>query len=278
MGFCPNPLHTEGSFLVSVFVITGASSGLGEALALNLASPENTLHLVARRQERLESLAQRLSERGGIVRVYVLDVRDAETMENFALAILEKDGPPDFLVANAGIRGEGDGNGREAMEEILNTNVLGVLNTVHPFLPAMRRARKGQIAVVGSLAGYRGLLGGGGYCASKAALMAWTDSLRMELSCDGMTVSLVNPGYVTTEMTRGNSRPMPFVLSADEAARRILRGLEKRSPRIEFPLSIVLIVRILAILPCTLGDRLIKALSRDKNKNIPSGRTGNSVE
>ena len=102
--------------------------------------------------------------------------------------------------------------------------------------------------------------------------------VQMELSFDGMTVSLVNPGYVTTEMTQGNSRPMPFVLSADEAARRILRGLEKRSPRIEFPLPMVLIVRLLALLPCTLGDRLIKALSRDKNKNIPSGRTGNSTE
>ncbi len=177
--------------------------------------------------------------------------------------MLDEGLPPDLLIANAGIRGEGDGNGREAMEEILLTNVLGVLNTVLPFLPAMRAARKGQIAVVGSLAGYRGLPGAGAYCASKAALMAWTDSLRFSLAPDGIALSLVNPGFVTTEMTRRNPYPMPFVISADEAAARILRGLERKAPRIEFPGPMVMLVRLLAILPPSLSDRLLRMANRE---------------
>ena len=246
-----------------IIVITGASSGIGEALALRLAAPGTTLHLVARRRERLEALGERLRAKGAPPRLHAADVRDPDALEKVAQTVLDEGPPPDLLIANAGIRGEGDGNGREAMEEIFGTNVLGVLNTVLPFLPAMRAARKGQIAVVGSLAGYRGLPGGGAYCASKAALMAWTDSLRLSLAPDGIALSLVNPGFVTTEMTRRNPYPMPFVMSADEAAARILRGIERKAPRIEFPGPMVMMVRLLAILPPSLSDRLLWLAKRE---------------
>ncbi len=246
-----------------IIVITGASSGIGEALALRLAAPGTTLHLVARRRERLEALGERLRAKGASPGLHAADVRDPGAMERVAKAVLEAGPPPDLLVANAGIRGEGDGNGREAMEEILSTNVLGVLNAVLPFLPAMRAARKGQVAVVGSLAGYRGLPGGGAYCASKAALMAWTDSLRLSLAPDGIALSLVNPGFVTTEMTRRNPYPMPFVMSAEKAADKILRGIEKKAPRVEFPGPMVMMVRLLSILPPSLSDRLLQLASRE---------------
>ena len=183
-------------------------------------------------------------------------------MDKVAGSVLAEGGAPDLVIANAGTRGEGDGNGREAMEEILSTNVLGVLHSVLPFVPAMRQARKGRIVVMGSLAGYRGLPGAGAYCASKSALMAWTDSLRILLEPDGVGLSLVNPGYVTTEMTRRNSYPMPFVISAEEAAERIVRGIEKRSSRIEFPLPMVLVVRLLSLLPRRTGDWLIRKISK----------------
>lgn len=246
-----------------IIVITGASSGIGEALALRLAAPGTTLHLVARRRERLEALEERLRPKGATTRLHVADVRDPGALEKVAQTVLDEGPPPDLLIANAGIRGEGDGNGREAMEEILLTNVLGVLNTVLPFLPAMRAARKGQIAVVGSLAGYRGLPEAGAYCASKAALMAWTDSIRLSLAPDGIALSLVNPGFVTTEMTRRNPYPMPFVISADEAAARILRGIERKAPRIEFPGPMVMMVRLLSILPPSLSDRLLRLAKRE---------------
>ncbi|MGC8500133.1 MAG: SDR family NAD(P)-dependent oxidoreductase [Leptospirillia bacterium] len=251
---------------ISVIVITGASSGVGEALSICLSSPGTTLHLVARRQDRLLALAERISSRGATPRLHGIDVRDRPAMDALAQNLLREGAPPNLIVANAGIRGEEDGNSREAMEEIFRTNVMGVLNTVTPFLPAMRRKGRGQIAIVGSLAGYRGLPDAGAYCASKAALSAWTDSLRLSVCPDGIGVSLVNPGYVATEMTRKNPYPMPFVLSADEAARRILRGLEKKAPRIEFPLPMVLLVRILALLPPRMGDALLRFSENKKHQ------------
>ena len=250
---------------MAVIVITGASSGLGEALALRLSQPASTMHLVARRGERLEALSPRIRERGATPRLHMADVRNREAMQEVADRVLEEGGPPDLLIANAGIRGEGDGDSAMALEEILATNVLGVAHSLAPFLPSMRQARRGQIVVVGSLAGYRGLPGAGAYCASKAALMAWTDSLRLSLAPDGVAVSLVNPGFVTTEMTRRNPYPMPFVMSAEKAAERILRGIEKKRPRIEFPIAMVATVRLLAILPPSLSDRLLRLASRDNH-------------
>lgn len=239
---------------------------MGEALSIRLASPGTTLHLVARRRDRLETLAEKILSRGATPRLHEVDVRDRPAMDELARTLLKEGPPPTLIVANAGIRGEGDGNSREAMEEIFSTNVLGVMNTVAPFLSAMRREGRGQVAILGSLAGYRGLPEAGAYCASKAALSAWTDSLRLLLEPDGIGVSLVNPGFVATEMTRKNPYAMPFVLSADDAARRIVRGLQKKAPRIEFPLPMVLLVRILALLPPRMGDRLIRFSGNKKHK------------
>ncbi len=243
---------------MSVLLITGASSGLGWALANIYAEPGVTLHLVARRSDRLRSLAPLLADRGARPVLHETDVRDQTQMEELATGILESSGIPSLIIANAGVRGEEEGNDSKTMKLVFDTNVLGVLNTVLPFLPSMKTQGGGQIAVVGSLAGYRGLPKAGAYCASKAALAAWTDALRYEAETSGVTVTLINPGFVVTEMTRKNPYPMPFLLTAPEAARKIRAGLGKGRARIEFPLPLVLLVRILALLPPRLGDRLLR--------------------
>jgi short-subunit dehydrogenase len=246
-------------------LITGASSGLGEALARAYAGPGTTLYLLARRAERLVKLSDDLRKKGATPVGYEADVRDRNRMQEIARDILGKNGLPDLIVANAGIRGPERGNGSLAMEAILETNVLGVLYTVEPFLPDLRKARKGQIAVVGSLAGYRGLPEAGAYCASKAALAAWTGSLRYEMEGSGVSVSLINPGFVQTEMTRHNPYPMPFLLSAPEAARKIRKGLERKKALIEPPFPLAILVRLLALLPPRAGDRLFGLISSGKN-------------
>lgn len=239
-------------------LITGASSGLGYALARRMSSPDNALLLLARRVGRLDALAQEIRNSGGTVSLYPADVTDQDQMREIARDILSREGVPDLIVANAGIRGTGNGNGPETTEDIFRTNLMGVIYTVDPFMSAMKEARRGQIALVGSLAAYRGLPGAGGYCASKAALSAWSDSLRFEMEPCGITVSLVNPGFVTTEMTRNNPYPMPFLWTADRAAEAIIRGLDRRKARIEFPLPMVLLLRAFALLPPRAGDRIFR--------------------
>jgi short-subunit dehydrogenase len=246
---------------MSGILVTGASSGLGWALAQLYAEPGATLHLVARRSDRLRTLAPLLVERGARPVLHEADVRDRARMEELAQEIMASGGPPALIVANAGIRGEEEGNDHKTMETVFSTNVMGVLNTILPFLPALKKEGRGRIAVVGSLAGYRGLPKAGAYCASKSALSAWTDAIRYEAEPFGVTVSLINPGYVVTEMTRRNPYPMPFILTAPEAARRIRAGLDRGRARIEFPLPLVLLVRTLALLPPRLGDRLLRLAS-----------------
>ena len=246
---------------MSCVLVTGASSGLGWALAHLYAEQGVTLHLVARRSDRLRRLAPLLLERGARPVLHEADVRDRARMEALAREVLDSSGPPALILANAGVRGEEEGNDLRTMETVFSTNVMGVLNTILPFLPVLKREGRGRIAVVGSLAGYRGLPKAGAYCASKAALSAWTDAIRYEAEPFGVTVSLINPGYIVTEMTRRNPYPMPFILTAPEAARRIRTGIEKGRARIEFPLPLALLVRTLALLPPRLGDRLLRLSS-----------------
>lgn len=244
-----------------VILITGASSGLGRALALEYAGPGTTLILIARRIERIIEVSGSVEKKGGVPFLYEADVRNREQMERISGEILSGIGIPDLIVANAGIRGGKHGNDRENMEALFDTNVIGVMNTVLPFLSSLRKARKGGIAVIGSLAGYRGLPDAGAYCASKAALHAWTDSLRFEMEPFNVPVSLINPGFVRTEMTRSNPYPMPFILTAEEAAHRIRRGLERKKALIEFPFPLVLAVRLLALIPPRSSDRLLRFFS-----------------
>jgi len=244
-------------------LITGASSGLGAALAEAYAAPGVTLLLSARRPHKLDAVAQRCRARGAAVRTTVLDVTDRDATEAW---VLESDSvaPIDLVIANAGISA-GTGSGEEPTEQardVFAVNLVGVLNTVQPLLPAMRQRGHGQIALMASLAGFRGFPGAPAYCASKAAVKVWGESLRGWLASDGVRVSVICPGYVRTPMTAVNRFPMPFLMDADRAARIIRRGLNRNKGRIAFPWPMALGGWLAGALPDGVTDRLTRRLPR----------------
>lgn len=236
--------------------ITGASSGLGRAMALEWAKTGTQVGIVARRVTELEKLAVEIRNRGAIPFLYAGDVRDSSFMKRAAVSHLSNAGLPDILIANAGIRGT-DGHPSEQNDaEIMEVNYHGARNTILPFLSGLISRKSGQILVISSLASFLPLPGAGGYCASKSALNAWCGSLRFELLPHGVTLTIVNPGYIRTEMTRNNPYPMPFIISAQEAAGIIRRRSLKRPSTLSFPRSLAIALRILSLLPAQLREQI----------------------
>jgi short-subunit dehydrogenase len=239
-------------------LITGASSGIGEALAEAYAGPGVTLVLTGRDRERLDAVAARCVERGAVVRAATVDVADRAAMADW-LALVDRETPVDLCIANAGISG-GTGRRGESEEQarrILAVNVDGVLNTIHPLIGPMRERGKGQLALVSSLAGLRGYPGAPAYCASKAAVKSYGESLRLDLRPAGIEVSVICPGFVKSRITDRNRFPMPFLMDANRAASIIRRGLERNRGRIAFPLPTYLMAWIVAMLPAALADALL---------------------
>ena len=236
-------------------LITGASSGLGEALARAYAAPGITLFLSGQDRQRLHDSADACRARGAEVHALVIDVRHGAAM---AAWMRECDDirPLDLVIANAGISagtaGQ-DGENEEMTRTILAVNLDGVLNTVFPAMAAMRPRRRGQIAIMASLAGYRGFPGAPAYCASKAAVKVWGEGLRGRLAHDGIRVSVICPGFVVSRITARNRFRMPFLMDADTAARIIVRGLAGDRGRIAFPWPMALGAWFTAALP----DRLM---------------------
>lgn len=235
-------------------LITGASSGLGQALALAYAGPGVTLFLSGRDRQRLHDVADACRARQAQVHALVINVTQPAPM---AAWIKECDAirPLDLVIANAGISA-GTGGGGESAEQaraIFAVNVDGVMNTVFPAMDIMRGRRHGQIAIMASLAGYRGLPGAPSYCASKAAVKAWGEGLRGHLAPDGIRVSVICPGFVTTRMTAVNKFRMPFLMDADRAARIMVKGLARNRGRIAFPWPMAFGAWLSAALP----DRLM---------------------
>ncbi|MCL4460958.1 MAG: SDR family NAD(P)-dependent oxidoreductase [Nitrospirae bacterium] len=248
--------------------LTGASSGLGRALALEAALPGVTLGILARRKDRLESLACELQLKGANTVLYTGDVRDKAFMEWAGKDFWEHVGSPDCLIANAGIRGPLHAGLNDRQEdEIMETNFHGARNTILPFLPEMMRNRNGTILVISSLAAFLALPETGGYCASKAALNMWCGSLRYELKPFGITLTTVNPGFIRTEMTRDNPYPMPFVLEADTAARRILQAARRKKSVYSFPPGLSWPLRLMGLLPTPLRETLLRIAIRQKHSS-----------
>jgi len=238
-------------------LITGASSGIGEALALAYAKSGTALALTGRDAERVDAVAAACRTKGATVHTAVLDVLERERLADWVRAVDAKT-PIDLVIANAGISG---GSGSfETMDEIARkifaVNVDGVFNTVHPALPMMGARKRGQVAIVSSIAGFRGLPGAGPYSASKAAVRVYGEALRGRLRKHGIGVSVVCPGYVRSRMTAKNKFPMPFLMDADRAAEIIRRGLEADRPRIAFPFPTYAAIWIANLLPLWLTDRL----------------------
>jgi short-subunit dehydrogenase len=249
-------------------VITGASSGIGAALARHYAGPQSTLALIARREPELARLAASLP---GRILVYPLDVADGAALERAARDFIESCGAPDLVIANAGVsvgtHGEEPADVAK-LRRVLEVNVTGLAASLAAFAPAMRAARRGTLAGIASVAGFRGVPGAGAYSASKAAAIAWLESLRNELAGSGVAVVTVCPGFVDTPMTRVNRYRMPFLLPVDEAARRIARAIAARRRMAVIPWQMALVGTVLRMLPGALYDRAMAKRGR-KPRDLP---------
>jgi short-subunit dehydrogenase len=243
-------------------VITGGSSGIGEALARHYAQQASVLGLISRRK--VEGI-------GNQVVSYAVDVTDEKALAAAAQDFIRRFGPPDLVIANAGIASgtSGADPGDVAkLKRILEVNVAGLAATLAAFAPAMRAAGRGTLAGIASIAGFRGLAGNGAYCASKSAAITWMESLRAELYGSGVSVVCVCPGYIDTPMTRVNRFRMPFLLPADEAARRIARAIAARRRLAVIPWQMAMVSLLLRAMPGWLYDRIASRAPR-KPKDVP---------
>ncbi len=244
-------------------LITGASSGLGAALALAHARPGVHLALTGRDRARLTDVVDACLWSGATISDATLDVRDADALGAW-IEQVDATAPLDLVIANAGISGGtgGGGEGGDQSRAILAVNIDGVVNTVLPAAAAMRRRGSGHIAIMSSLAAFRGFPGAPAYCASKAAVRIWGEALRGEWRRDGVAVTVICPGYVRTPMTEANDFPMPMIMDADDAAALIARRLVRRPARIAFPGPLYFGAWLVGALPPALTDPLLSRLPK----------------
>ena len=252
---------------MKTILITGASSGIGEALALHYAAGRHRLILGGRNGDRLEGVAEACRKLGAEVHFQSGDVRARDLMHQW-IWCSEKRFKIDLVFANAGISG---GTGGAVLSqslgrshEIFDTNLMGVLNTIDPILPAMLERKTGQIVIISSLAGFAAWPGAPAYSASKAAVRYYGLALRARLAKEGVKVSVVCPGFVESRLTAQNPFPMPFLMTAPKAAALIARRLEKNPPLVVFPFVTSLVSRVLGLLPPSLAALL---LTRVPEKN-----------
>jgi len=248
-------------------VITGASSGIGRALAAEYARRGATIGLIARRAELLRELASDLKVQ---TTLYALDVRDAAGLTRSAEDFRTRFGSPDVVIANAGVSAGTSterSEDRAVFQEILEVNVMGMVNTFMAFLPAMRAAGGGTLVGIASVAGFRGLPGSGAYSASKAAAITYLESLRVELRGTGISVVTISPGYVATPMTEHNPYPMPFIIPANLAARRMVDAIARRERHVVIPWQMGIVGGLLKILPRALYDRMFALAPRKPRRD-----------
>jgi hypothetical protein len=246
--------------------ITGASSGIGCALAEYYAARGASLGLAARRGESLQALALRLP---GTSRCYPLDVTDAAALRAAAEDFIEHFGPPDIVIANAGVSAgtlSEYGEDLETIRRVMDVNFFGMAATFSPFIPAMRQAGQGRLVGIASVAGIRGLPGAEAYSASKAAAISYLESLRLEMRGSGVKVVTLCPGYIETPMTAVNPYRMPFLLPVAEAARRLAQCIARGSSYAVVPWQMGIVAKLLRLLPNWLYDRLFAQAPRKPRK------------
>jgi short-subunit dehydrogenase len=249
-------------------IVTGASSGIGAALARHYAASGATLGLMARRKHELERLAAGFS---AACEIYPLDVRDVPALAAAARHFIAKHGCPDIVIANAGVSlGTLTDHAEDivAFQEVLDINVMGMVKAFQPFVGGMRERGSGTLAGIASVAGYRGLPGAAAYSASKAAAIAYLESLRVELHASGVKVVTICPGYIATPMTGNNPYPMPFLMSADTAAEKIASIVARGKAFTVIPWQMALVARVLHVLPDWLYDRLFAGAPRKPRRLI----------
>ena len=244
--------------MARVFAVTGASSGLGRALALEYAAPGVALALIGRDEARLEGVAEQARRKGADVRLGQIDVRDRAAMSEFLLA-LDAATPIDCLIASAGVTlvtpAAGAVEDLTKSADLFDVNWNGVMNTLAPVVPRMRRRGAGQIALFSSIAAFAPPPDSPSYAASKAAIVAFALATRALYHADGVSVSVVCPGFVDTNMANSFESVKPLQISAEDAARRIRRGLARRKAIIPFPWPLYLAARLQQWLPDPLRRR-----------------------
>ena len=244
--------------------ITGASSGIGQALAARFLQSGYRLALVARRSTELTAWAQKHGAAGQCA-VYSADVRDVTSITAAARACISAQGLPDVVIANAGISvgiDSAEFDDLEVLRTTLETNVIGLAATLQPFVRGMCERRRGILVGVASVAGVRGLPGHGAYCASKAAVITYCESLRGECRSFGVKVVTLSPGYVDTPLTRGNQYPMPFLMRPEVFAEKALRAIENGASHPVIPWQMGVVARLLRLLPNGIFDRAVAGQPR----------------
>jgi NAD(P)-dependent dehydrogenase (short-subunit alcohol dehydrogenase family) len=254
-------------------LITGASSGIGRALALEYASGGARVALCARRPAELEAVAGEARARGGDALCLPLDVSDVAAVSE-AVRKADRDlGGLDMVIANAG-RGGATHASRLTwadIEPMLDVNVRGAFATIAAAIPVFLAQQRGHIVGISSLAGMRGLPQAAAYCASKAALSTFLESIRIDLAPAGIAVTDVRPGFVDTPATANATHPMPLRWSAERAARHVVRRLESRPAAISFPWPLALATRLARLLPAWIYDRAVRSTEPEPRRTTPPG-------
>lgn len=248
---------------MKIILITGATGGIGQALALEYAAPDVHLILQGRKPLVLKTLADACVARGSTIETRVLDLTINDDLRQWLFSVSENT-PPDLVLVNAGVNtnmgAQYQGESLAAMNNLIDVNIRAAMTTVNQLLPAMRERGSGQIALISSLAGYYGLPMTPSYSASKAALKAYGESLRAGLADEGIKINVVMPGYVASDMCDAMPGPKPFRVSANDAARMIKAGLARNKARITFPFPLNVGCWLLSVLPPELSAWFLKRL------------------
>jgi short-subunit dehydrogenase len=245
--------------------ITGASSGIGQALALRFYRAGYRLALAARRTQEVKSWAESMNISASSYEIYSSDVADSDSIVTAGQACIASQGVPDVVIANAGISIGMDSAIRadlDVMARTFATNNIGVAATFHPFIEAMVQRGSGALVGIGSVAGIRGLPGHGAYCASKAAVIAYCESLRGELKASGVKVVTICPGYIDTPLTQKNSYSMPFLMPPEAFADQAFAAIEAGASYKVIPWQMGVVAKLLRLLPNALFDKALTGRAR----------------
>jgi short-subunit dehydrogenase len=237
-------------------MITGASAGIGRGLALEIAARGGRLALLARREDLLNEIVDEARQRNVKAVAATADVRDVKSVREAADGFRKELGPIDILIANAGI-GTSDHATRltpEHAANVIGINVLGAVNSVAAVLPEMVERKQGRLVAISSLAAYRGLAKSAAYCASKAALTAYFESLRIDLRQTGVGVTIVHPGFIKTALTSGREAKMPYLMELEEGVKKIVSAIEKEKKIYAFPWQLATVVRASMLMPPAMYD------------------------
>ena len=249
-------------------LITGASSGIGEALAKRYANADSRLLLLARNTEKLERVAKACEQKEAIVIIHSINITETEALQTLVTSI-DAEFPIDLVICNAGVTSVLDDKGNaeswSTICHVIDTNLYGVLATLNPLISELKKRKRGQIAIVSSLAAYYGMPITPVYCASKSALKGYGESLRGWLKQNGIKVSMIYPGFVKSDLSDKFTSDKPFMISPEKAADIIYTGIKKNKASISFPFPLNFGIWILSVLPSSLAGWIMGVLYSTNN-------------